>query len=135
MQTLRRVILIGWPEKRYSVPVSIRLLELQRGPVVTQWNTLQKRPHHCAEIPEAEVITRLHSSHQGIESCLRKAQDRVYWPAMNADIKEAVTKSTEQHTRKLARNHSTCGLFGPHHPSQACASKDSKNIKAPSQVH
>ena len=23
-----------------------RLLELQRGPVVTQWNTLQKRPHH-----------------------------------------------------------------------------------------
>ncbi|PFX26209.1 Retrovirus-related Pol polyprotein from transposon 17.6 [Stylophora pistillata] len=39
-----------------------------------------------------EVIWRLHSSHLGIEACLKKARDRVYWPAVNSDIKEVVTK-------------------------------------------
>ena len=44
-------------------------------------------------IPQAlrsEVIARLHSSHQGIEACLRKARDRVFWPAMQHDVRNAV---------------------------------------------
>ena len=39
-----------------------------------------------------EITSRIHSSHLGIEACLRKARDAVFWPSMNSEIKEAVTR-------------------------------------------
>lgn len=93
MQTLKSVILIGWPEKRDSVPISVRDYWNYKENLSLHNGILFKRDRII--VPKSlrhKVITRLHSSHQGIESCLSKARDRVYWPAMNADIKEAVTK-------------------------------------------
>ena len=69
MQSLKNTILIGWPDTRV-------LFKNQR-----------------IIIPQAlrsEVIARLHSSHQGIEACLRKARERVFWPAMQHDVRNAV---------------------------------------------
>ena len=69
MQSLKNTILIGWPDTRM-------LFKNQR-----------------IIIPQAlrsEVIARLHSSHQGIEACLRKARERVFWPAMQHDVRNAV---------------------------------------------
>ena len=46
-------------------------------------------------VPKAmrsEIILRSHASHLGIEACLRKARDVVFWPGMNSEIKEAVSK-------------------------------------------
>jgi len=43
------------------------------------------------KVLRTEVTSRIHSSHLVIEACLRKARDLVFWPSMNADIKEAVT--------------------------------------------
>ena len=43
---------------------------------------------HRVVIPKAmrpEMLLRIHASHLGIESCLRKARDIVYWPHMNFD--------------------------------------------------
>ena len=37
-----------------------------------------------------DIVLRLHSSHQGIQSTLRRAQDVVYWPGMKKDIEKAV---------------------------------------------
>eukprot|EP00794_Sanderia_malayensis_P013228 gene13227-14585_t len=95
LQTLKTTVLIGWPEQRDDVPISIR----------DYWNFREQwyfRVHNGILlksqriiIPKSlrpEVIKRLHSSHQGIESCLRKARDRVYWPFMNSDAKEAIIK-------------------------------------------
>ena len=44
-------------------------------------------------IPQAirpEIIARSHASHLGIESCLRKARDSVFWPGMNSEIREVI---------------------------------------------
>ena len=44
-------------------------------------------------IPQAlkhEMIKRTHSSHLGIEASLRKARDMIYWPGMNADIRDFI---------------------------------------------
>ena len=38
------------------------------------------------------MLARLHSSHLGIEACLRKARDQIYWPNMTTHIKEVVAK-------------------------------------------
>ena len=35
---------------------------------------------------KSEILSRVHSSHQGIVSCLRKAKDIVFWPEMNSEI-------------------------------------------------
>ena len=93
MQTLKSTILLGWPDTRDQVPIPIRDYWNFREDLTLHNGILFKS--HRVIIPRAlrpEVISRLHSSHLGIEACLRKARDRVYWPAMNSDIKEAVTK-------------------------------------------
>jgi len=93
MQTLKSTILMGWPDTREQVPISIRDYWNFHEDLTLHNGILLKSQHVI--IPRAlrpKVISRLHSSHLGIEACLRKARDRVYWPAMNSDIKEAVTK-------------------------------------------
>lgn len=48
-------------------------------------------------VPKAmrsEILSRIHSSHQGIMSCLRKAKDIVFWPGMNSEIKALVERCT-----------------------------------------
>ena len=39
-----------------------------------------------------EILSRIHSSHQGVASCLRKARDIVFWPGMSAEIKDLVKR-------------------------------------------
>ena len=35
----------------------------------------------------AAVKKDIHSGHQGIEACLRRAREHVYWPGMNEELK------------------------------------------------
>ena len=46
-------------------------------------------------VPKAmrsEMLSRIHSSHQGIVSCLRKDKDIVFRPGMNSEIKAVVER-------------------------------------------
>ena len=36
------------------------------------------------------TLTRIHFSHQGAKSCLRKVRDIVFWPGMSKDVQDAV---------------------------------------------
>jgi len=50
--------------------------------------------NHRVIVPKllrAEILSRIHSSHLGAESCLRKARDFVFRPGMSNDIKERIT--------------------------------------------
>ena len=40
------------------------------------------------------MVSQVHASHLGIEACLRKGRDVVYWPAMSGEIEDAVGKCT-----------------------------------------
>ena len=95
MQTLKTTILTGWPTEREEVPVhKIREFWAYRDELTLHNGVLFKDQRLI--IPKAlrtELTSRIHSSHLGIEACLRKARDLhvVFWPSMNAEIKEAVT--------------------------------------------
>ncbi|KAK3716424.1 hypothetical protein QZH41_000491 [Actinostola sp. cb2023] len=92
MQTLKTTILIGWPAQRDEVPVHVREFWHFRDELTLHNGVLFKNQRLI--IPKAlrsEVTARIHSSHLGIESCLRKARDLVFWPSMNSEIKEAIT--------------------------------------------
>ena len=39
----------------------------------------------------ADMKARIHSSHLGAESCLRRARECIYWPGMSAEIKQYIS--------------------------------------------
>ena len=39
-----------------------------------------------------EIIEDLHAAHQGIESTLRRARESVYWPNMNSEVKDYISR-------------------------------------------
>ena len=93
LQQLKHIIKIGWPETKEEVPSEIRRyfdfkeeLSIQDG-ILFKGNRVivpvALRPH---------MITQVHSSHLGIESCLNKARDVLFWPGMTAEIKDCVSK-------------------------------------------
>ena len=112
MQTLKTTILIGWPERREEVPVQIREFWNYREELTLHNGILFKNQRVI--IPKAlrpELTARAHSSHQGIEACIRRAKDVVFWPSMTKDIKETVEKC------------------------EICAAFQAKNVRQPRQTH
>ena len=94
MQALKNTILIGWPDTKEQVPQIVRDYWNFRKELTLHYGVLFKNqriiiPHSL----RSEMLARLHSSHLGIETCLRKARDRIYWPNMTTHIKETVVKS------------------------------------------
>ena len=48
-----------------------------------------------------EMLSQIHSSHLGIEKCKRRARDLLFWPRMNQQIADMVSKCN---TCNLYRN-------------------------------
>ncbi|ELU14067.1 hypothetical protein CAPTEDRAFT_31280, partial [Capitella teleta] len=42
----------------------------------------------------AETKKKVHAGHLGINSCLRRARDLIFWPGMSADIRQYVEACT-----------------------------------------
>ena len=40
----------------------------------------------------ARIKEKLHGAHTGIRSCLRRARETVYWPGMNSDLTDYISK-------------------------------------------
>ena len=36
------------------------------------------------------MLREIHKSHIGVEGCLRRARDSVFWPGMNQEIKDVI---------------------------------------------
>ena len=112
LQTLKDMVLTGWRNQRSQVPIIIQDYWNYREEISVHNGVLFK--NHRVIVPkvmQAETLLRVHSSHLGIESCLRKARDLVYWPHMSADIKAMVGKCT------------------------ICAEHQVRNAKQPMQTH
>ena len=78
LQSLIGVILSGWPERKEDTPLCI----WDYWPI-TEELTFQNGVRHRVVITKAmhpEMLLCIHASHLGVESCLRKARDIVYWP-------------------------------------------------------
>ncbi|KXJ19477.1 Uncharacterized protein K02A2.6 [Exaiptasia diaphana] len=112
LETLKSTVLQGWPETKDEVPQNIREYWNFREEITLYNGILLKNQRVI--IPKAmrpEILSRIHSSHQGITSCIRKARDVVFWPNMSSDIKEIVDR---------------CPV---------CAENQPQNSKQPMQTH
>lgn len=112
LQILKNTVLSGWPERREQVPVPVREFWTYRDEISVHNAVLFKS--HRVIIPavmRAEILRKIHSSHMGIQSSLRKAKDLVFWPCMSSQIKETVANC------------------------QVCAEFQARNPKQPMQTH
>ncbi|KAL5481461.1 hypothetical protein EMCRGX_G021622 [Ephydatia muelleri] len=90
---LSKIIKQGWPQKIDHIPEAVRSYWNFRETMTVQDGIVYKGGQVVVPVEvRPDIVVRLHSSHQGIQSTLRRAQDVVYWPGMKKDIEKAVRR-------------------------------------------
>ena len=93
IQELRHVILRGWPGHKMEVPDAARPYFDFRDQMTIQDQLVFKGS--VVVIPAAlrlEMMAKCHATHIGIEGCLRRARESMYWPRMSSDLKDYISK-------------------------------------------
>ena len=91
LQVLIKVIMSGWPEQKDEVPVEATPYFHIRDELSVQNGIILRGER--AVIPKSlrrDMIPRIHAAHIGIEGCLRRARECLYWPAMNSEVKDFI---------------------------------------------
>jgi len=88
---LKAVVLNGWPDVKEDVSPKIREYWNFRDEISVNDGLLFR----CSQVivPRSmrpDMIRQVHSGHLGLEACLRRARDILYWPGMQAEVKQAV---------------------------------------------
>jgi hypothetical protein len=86
LQMLKRVISDGWPTRRADAPLEI----LQFWDFRDELSTYNGVIYHGERI----IIPAIHSSHMGILKCKQRARELVYWPGMNKQIEDVVSRGS-----------------------------------------
>lgn len=92
LRELSDTILVGWPEKKEHAPALIHPYFSMRDELTVQDGLIFKG--NSVVIPKslrADMKLKIHSSHLGIEACLRRARECIYWPGMSAEMKHHIS--------------------------------------------
>ena len=84
-QTLQQLLLTamsGWPEHKHLLAPDLKIYWTFRVVIVM---IIPKQV-------QKNMLSRLHSSHQGVEATLRRARYSIYWHGMTNDIKEMIDR-------------------------------------------
>jgi len=93
LQILREVIQQEWPKKKADVPPAIWAYYDVCDEITIQDQFVFKGPRVVIPaVLRKEIMSRIHASHIGIEGCIWRACDSLYWPQMNLDFKEYISK-------------------------------------------
>ena len=91
LQVLKHTIVSGWPESKSEIHLLITPYFHFRDELSVQHGVIFKGER--AVIPKElrrDMMKRIHSSHIGVEGCLRRARESIYWPGMNAEVKDFI---------------------------------------------
>jgi len=90
-QLLRRQIAIGWPDSATDVPPVLREFMTFADELVESDGLVFKGQRVVVPAEaRAEILQRVHSSHIGVNGCIRRAKEAVFYPGITADIKKIV---------------------------------------------
>ena len=88
LQVLKAVIQKGWPEHKSNVPSVISPYFNMHDEMSIQDGLIFKgEPVVVPRASRSELLRRIHNSHLGVNGCLHRARECLYWPGMTADIK------------------------------------------------
>ena len=75
----------GWP-KKFEIQTSVKPFYSVAGELTIQGGLIMRGSHLVIPTEmQAEVLTQLHASHQGISKSRLRARQSVWWPGMSAD--------------------------------------------------
>lgn len=93
MAQLAKTINEGWPEKKGKLSDDLKQYWNIRDELTTAEGLVLKGERLVIPAKlRPSMLQKLHSSHQGIESSLRRAREVMFWPGMTKDIKSTVEK-------------------------------------------
>ncbi len=93
MSMLRDMVRKGWPATKSGIEESLYPYFDVRDELSLQDNLIFKGKQLV--IPAAmrrEMMSHAHASHIGIEGCIRRARETIYWPRMSSELKEFISK-------------------------------------------
>ena len=88
---LKRVIQQGWPTLRQDTPESVRPYFDYRDELAMQDGIILRGERIV--IPRSmrpEMLHKAHEGHLGINSCVRRARELIFWPGMSAALRRYV---------------------------------------------
>ena len=92
LKMMKKLIVTGWPTKA-EVPHTLMPYHQFRDELSVQDELIFKNDRILVpKSMRSEVLSRIHCSHLGLGSCLRKARDVVFWPGMKSDIQNFIEK-------------------------------------------
>lgn len=106
LQKLKHVIKVGWPDKKEEVPTEVRNYFHFKEELTIQNGILFKGSRVI--VPAALrplTVKKVHSSHIGLEGCLRKACDMLFFPGI-CQLKSRTPLANAMHataTRRTSR--------------------------------
>lgn len=107
LNQLKLVILQGWPDLREEVPPSTLPYFPYRDELTVQDGIILRGDR--VVIPTSlrrDMLLRVHAGHHGINSCLRRARELIFWPGMSQEI------------RAYVESCDTCATFSHRQPEQ-----------------
>lgn len=103
LRKLMRCIIEGWPEQLAQVDTEVRAFWNFRDELSSYAGVIFKGD--CIMIPETlrrKTLELTHAGHFGIQSCIKRAKQLVFWPGMGRDIQKFVDECGV--CQKYARN-------------------------------
>ena len=89
LQQLKRTIQEGWPDDKLALsPLVTPYFSIRDELAVTDGLVFRGERLVIPKSMRSEIKKDIHSGHQGVESCLRRAREHVFWPGMNKELKE-----------------------------------------------
>ena len=118
LKLLKDFTLNGWPANKFAIPADVKSFYPLRSEITVANDLLFKSDHII--VPSSmrkEIKQRIHEGHLGQEQCKSRARQVVYWPGINAEISDMVSKcSTCLEHRSLQQNESLFPHEVPRNP-------------------
>ena len=95
LQMLKKVIVDGFPDTKQELPAAIYPYFQLRDELSVHDGIIFK-VLRCV-IPQTvrpRIKAKLHESHIGVQGCLRRARETLYWPGMNAERRDSTSCTT-----------------------------------------
>ena len=93
LQQVKEVIQAGWPERKDLLnPTLVNYFHVRDELTVQEGVILRGERVVIPKSLRKGILADLHTAHQGVESTLRRARENIYWPNMNRDIKEHISR-------------------------------------------
>lgn len=91
LQQLKLTIQEGWPEDRSQLsPLVTPYFSIRDELAVTDGLVFRGERLVIPKGMRVKIKKDIHTGHQGVEACLRRAREHVFWPGMNNELKELI---------------------------------------------